>query len=776
MTVSDVRINGITTGKKLKTFSLVADGEPCTFFGDDQATDSLDKTQPYNRYSMYDMYHGHIVHNMYRNDKLAIRSTTRVKHDQNTIEDFLNICLPRFDKSDIKKVVQNESYTYILTQPTISGFSYTFAGQQYSDELATYMYKSTVSCDQSAAPTRQHMLEHGDSTLEQMFTPQFSLQGISYNYVIEIPNEYVNGYFDDASILGDGINTKNHLGYDYRMHVSDNMAGHDVQISGQATVDVQYDGISGKVIDVIKTNGKYYIETQFAIYYADSLVEGLPHIYTPETVYDSEAVVKSLSGDMFYTYDLILQNGYEINCVETAGKSIFIFASSNQRAIVYRITQTDTGIDIQPIGNCNYCRAFKTGQYCYLQNNQFEIYVTQLPISEGGSGDPIGDAFEQLLKSENHTHVILDADLNHPITKIYQFDIGYHTRWFMIAGNDVFVSPFDVYNSFSLHAHTSEKVLDCYMFNVRRYAAEYLSADRELSIKLDNGELGEVSAVYEVYGAASTSTHSDLSWKAPAIDFTVVSETGGPVLWKEDLLYVLACEGKTINSPDLGSKFSYSHDFMKFSFESAIAAGDKKWLDLNFEFDSPIKYMEQDGDDLLALSESGTVYGIPMWQFIKYMDGNISMFNIIFDKNRLYTDIKKHGNEIYLKYVTTKQYDIKTISIEGSSYDISKPLSSFTQYDSQQLFNLSAMQARDSDSWIDAYQKIESIGSVNRFRLVQHKSNLYSIQIDNSGMDTIVDEKDRAMLKRDIEQNIKTIVAEVAPANTQFLNVKWNGK
>jgi hypothetical protein len=105
MTVSDVRINGITTGKKLKTFSLVADGEPCTFFGDDQATDSLDKTQPYNRYSMYDMYHGHIVHNMYRNDKLAIRSTTRVKHDQNTIEDFLNICLPRFDKSDIKKVV-----------------------------------------------------------------------------------------------------------------------------------------------------------------------------------------------------------------------------------------------------------------------------------------------------------------------------------------------------------------------------------------------------------------------------------------------------------------------------------------------------------------------------------------------------------------------------------------------------------------------------------------------------------------------------------------------
>jgi hypothetical protein len=43
-------------------------------------------------------------------------------------------------------------------------------------------------------------------------------------------------------------------------------------------------------------------------------------------------------------------------------------------------------------------------------------------------------------------------------------------------------------------------------------------------------------------------------------------------------------------------------------------------------------------------------------------------------------------------------------------------------------------------------------------------------------MDTIVDEKDRAMLKRDIEQNIKTIVAEVAPANTQFLNVKWNGK
>lgn len=333
MVFRDVRLNGLTTGKKLKTFSIMTDGERRTYFGDDQATDTLLETQPYNKYSMYDLYHGHIVHNMYGVEKTNIRSTTRVKHDQNTIEDFLNICLPGFRKEDVVKAVQNGSYTYVLMAPTVSGFVYSVDGQKYQQDIDTYLYRSVVSCEAGPFPTRQQMLSCGAATAEEMFQPAFNLQNIKYNYVIEIPNEYVNGYFDDATVLGDGINTKNHLGYDYRMHITDTADAGKISPETYSRKPVAYDGIDGHVIDVVrsftvdgngdKTYGKYYFETEFGVYRADTLSDSQAEIVPTATIYDLSCEVKQINedGTALVGYNIASETGVtQINCLyETPG-------------------------------------------------------------------------------------------------------------------------------------------------------------------------------------------------------------------------------------------------------------------------------------------------------------------------------------------------------------------------------------------------------------------------------------------------------------------------
>lgn len=310
MSLRDVQLQSLTTGKKLKTFSVLVDGQPCLYFGDDEATDNLDKTQPYNKYSMYDLYHGHIVHNMYRNDKLRVRSTTRMKHDEGTVEDFLNIYLPNLGRDMISKVVQHESYTYVLTKPTVRGFTFKNEGVEYSRDIDTMLYQQSLPA-QNAQPGMPYasMLSSGWA-VEDVLKPKFRLQNIPYNYVIEIPNEYLNGFFDDATILGDGINTKNHLGYDYRMHMIDTADMSKIQVRQTGQIDLSYDGVKCDLIDVAYTQGRYYFETNFAVYSSESL-STVPIVVEPATVYDKNTVVKDIYGDVLKSYSV----NADISCV-----------------------------------------------------------------------------------------------------------------------------------------------------------------------------------------------------------------------------------------------------------------------------------------------------------------------------------------------------------------------------------------------------------------------------------------------------------------------------
>jgi len=68
------------------------------------------------------------------------------------------------------------------------------------------------------------------------------------------------------------------------------------------------------------------------------------------------------------------------------------------------------------------------------------------------------------------------------------------------------------------------------------------------------------------------------------------------------------------------------------------------------------------------------------------------------------------------------------------------------------VFNLQL----DTYKSADTYQHVETIESVNRFKYVQHKSNMYSIEINDSGiMSSKLSDKEKELIKKDVENNIR---------------------
>lgn len=350
----------------------------------------------------------------------------------------------------------------------------------------------------------------------------------------------------------------------------------------------------------------------------------------------------------------------------------------------------------------------------YIQNESFETFAVQASVI-----DEAGDIADFEMLSAIMTRVMFAEPLKRQITGMYAVYVNQHVRYFMWTGNDLYMSDMDTYNAFQ---------------PVTSFA----------------GNIHDMTHV-EIRNGNQPGQPSDA----------------------DDIMYIVYGEGRTATNPLLGD-FTYSYDFLKFNFESSIS---RRWRDVNFPFSGAVRYVEALSSSLLAMDGSGAVYSIPLDQVSKYI-GNMASFNVIFSHNRIYTDIKKHGEEIYLKYTTPRRYEVARINIDGEQYGMNGSLSSFTSYSSNTIFNLSCEPVEDSQDWVDGYQKIESIRSVNRFRLAQHKSNAYSIEINDSGINSAEFDtpEEREMLKSDIENNIRDIVKTIAPANTQFLNVKWSGK
>lgn len=125
---------------------------------------------------------------------------------------------------------------------------------------------------------------------------------------------------------------------------------------------------------------------------------------------------------------------------------------------------------------------------------------------------------------------------------------------------------------------------------------------------------------------------------------------------------------------------------------------------------------------------------------------------------------KINSDQIYLKYRDTADYLLtkKTDSIQ-------KKLNN----DNMSLYTAEEQPAKYT------YQHIEGIESINKIDYVnnQHKSNMYSIEINDIGLNTTewISDKVKDKLKQDIKNNIRSLVQVICPANTQLFEIYFTG-
>lgn len=155
-----------------------------------------------------------------------------------------------------------------------------------------------------------------------------------------------------------------------------------------------------------------------------------------------------------------------------------------------------------------------------------------------------------------------------------------------------------------------------------------------------------------------------------------------------------------------------------------------------------------------------------------------------FTEMRSYKRLVSSGDNIYLIYDNTYNEETVPYKNESNSNNSTiinttiKPISNIEKLDENA--NTYIHQPNTLD--LNAIEKVEMFNSVNRFTQANHhKSNLYSIEIEDLGLNAIektADEKIKVAvknIKKSITNNIKKICQKTQPGNTQLFSVFFTG-
>lgn len=84
---------------------------------------------------------------------------------------------------------------------------------------------------------------------------------------------------------------------------------------------------------------------------------------------------------------------------------------------------------------------------------------------------------------------------------------------------------------------------------------------------------------------------------------------------------------------------------------------------------------------------------------------------------------------------------------------------------------------RDNETDIDKYENVERFKGLYKYKQTAlHKSNIYSIKIKNSGLNSnITDVEVKNNLRTIIETTLHNVVKRIAPANTALWKIEWEG-
>lgn len=126
---------------------------------------------------------------------------------------------------------------------------------------------------------------------------------------------------------------------------------------------------------------------------------------------------------------------------------------------------------------------------------------------------------------------------------------------------------------------------------------------------------------------------------------------------------------------------------------------------------------------------------------------------------RDYIGIDVCGNQPYLKFYDNKNYST------GLTQNVK----------TNNLSDINTIEVAEDYTNYYPYQKIETFDYVNKFKNNNvHKSPLYSLKINKSGISYISDSNIRTRLKKEITNNIREITKKLCPAQTQLFNVYFS--
>lgn len=145
---------------------------------------------------------------------------------------------------------------------------------------------------------------------------------------------------------------------------------------------------------------------------------------------------------------------------------------------------------------------------------------------------------------------------------------------------------------------------------------------------------------------------------------------------------------------------------------------------------------------------------------------------------RIYNNIGSNADVLYLVYKNNRYYDTASVDISSTGVVFGMtPTSSFASTGNIAELPISSSTILSTDV-IHKYDNVETIASINRIKNSDgHKSNLFSINIQNSNIDSSsLSATVKADIKKTLNNLIEGVIKNIVPANTQLFNIYWNGQ
>ena len=141
---------------------------------------------------------------------------------------------------------------------------------------------------------------------------------------------------------------------------------------------------------------------------------------------------------------------------------------------------------------------------------------------------------------------------------------------------------------------------------------------------------------------------------------------------------------------------------------------------------------------------------------------------------RDYCNIGVCGGQLYMTYRDNVNYNNRN---GGSGTVVYNDNVEAGDYD-ETIYSIGLKKQQDVDSY--SYQHIEVIDSWNRWdgsANAGHKSSLFSLRLINTGLnEATINEVAKAKLRQNIKNNVRSIIENIIPANTQLFNIYFEGK